>query len=83
MTPTEKPRSSARRQPLGLDLGGLALHLLRLLDQRADDEGLAALAQLRADELVGAGAVVLVDQARLDRLRPAGSSCSAVVSRSP
>ena len=36
----------AGREPLGLDLGGPALHFLRLLDQRADDEGLPALAQL-------------------------------------
>ena len=58
------------REPLGLDLGGAALHLLRLLDQRADDEGLAALAQLPADELVGAAALVLVDDPRLHRLAP-------------
>ena len=42
-----------RREPLRLSLGGLALHLLGLRDQRADDEGLPALAQPPADELVG------------------------------
>ena len=59
-------------EPLRLDLGRPALQLLGLVDQRADDVGLAALAQLAADELVGAGALVLLDHPRLDRLAPGG-----------
>ena len=55
-----RPRSRANSpaaQPLGLGVGRLRLQLLGVGDQRADDVGLAALAQPLADELVGAGAL--------------------------
>ena len=61
-----------------------ACELLRLGDERADDVGLAALAQPLADELVGAGALLLADDPGLDR--PAAgraARASVVVSRSP
>ncbi len=71
-TPTSKSRSSPAAQPLRLLLRRLPLQLLRLVDQRADDVGLAALAQPLAHELVGAGTALLVDQPGLDRLAARG-----------
>ena len=74
----------AAAQPLRLLLGRLARLFLGLDDQRADDEGLAALAQPGSDELVGGVALAPRRPARSrPGCRPAGSSRSAVVSRSP
>ena len=49
----------AAAQALELGGGGLGLQRLGLLDQRADDERLAAGVELLADALVGAGALVV------------------------
>ena len=47
----------AAAQALELGRGGARLQRLGLLDQRADDERLAAGVELLADALVGAGAL--------------------------
>ena len=60
----------AGAQPVGLLGRGLRLELLRALDQRTDDVRLAALAQPLADELVGAGPLLLPHHPGLDRPAP-------------
>ena len=61
------------REPLELGGRGARLERLGLLDERADDERLAAGAQLLADPLVGARALALGRRdVRLDRPAPRG-----------
>ncbi len=49
------------RQTRGLLLGGLPVALVRLVDERTDDEGLVAGAQLLADQLEGSLPLTLTD----------------------
>ena len=70
-SPTSKSANSPVRKPLGLLVRRLRLELLGALDQRADDERLAALAQPLADELVGARPLLLPHRPGLHGL-PAG-----------
>ena len=57
MKPTVKSRSSPARSRSASTSAARPCGFSDSLDQRADDEGLASLAQLRADELVGVGAL--------------------------
>ena len=80
-----KSRELAVAQALELGGRGARLQRLGLLDERADDERLAAGAQLLADALVGARALALAARRRASRSAggPRGSSRSAVTSRAP
>ena len=69
--PDTELRELARRERLGLRLGRLRLEHHRLAHQRADHVDLAALADLLADEVIGARALVLADDPGLDRLAAA------------
>ena len=81
----ESRAARSRASRFGLRLGRLGLcSFSDSLDQRADDVGLASLAQPLADELVGPGRALLPDH---PGARPAGGRRAAraapVVSRSP
>ena len=76
--------NSPAREALALGRRGARLQRLGLLDQRADDEALPALAQALADELVRARRACARARPRSSPAGgPRGSSRSVVVSRSP
>ena len=81
---TRKSRSSPAASRSYSAVAARRLQRLGLLDERADDEGLAPGAQLLADPLVGAGALALAAGTCVAiGWRPCGSSRSSVTSRSP
>ncbi len=68
----------AAAQALELGGGGAGLQRLGLLHERADDERLAALVELLADALVGAGALVVgAGDVGDDRAAPGGELVQA------
>ena len=73
----------AALEPLGLLLGGARDARLRLLDQRADDVGLAAVVEVPAQPRVRLGRAVLVTHAVTIGLRSAGGFAISLTDRSP